>query len=157
MQFDNRQTIIKLNKRRYLSFIIYALGLIFLFFSGWFERPVLGIEKSKYVIVISLLYILYLVVSYILNYTFFSFNDEGDTYTLRFVSLRPFDSEKKSIVLQKNYFRGIKIEESFFNFKKELIVFADTKNGVVSYPPISISALSKSHVLILKKLLVYKS
>jgi hypothetical protein len=157
MQFDNRQAIIKLNKRRYLSFIFYTLGLIFLFFSDWFEKPVLGIEKPKYVIAISILYILYIGFIYIINNNFFSFCDENDTYVFKFVSLRPFDSEKKSIVLQKDYFRGIKIQESFFNFKKELIVFAETRNGVVSYPPVSISALSKSHILILKKLLVYKS
>jgi len=153
MQFDNRQIIIKLKKRRYLSFIVYSVAMILLFFTEWFKRPVLGIDKSLFVISISVIYILYSIVTYILNYNFFSFSNDNDSYIFKFVSLRPFDSEKKTIILRKNSFRGIKIKESFFKLRKEIILFTETKNGVVSYPSISISALSKKNILLLKKIL----
>jgi len=149
MQFDNKQTVIKLTKRRYLSFISYTVGLILLFFSGWFEKPVLGIDKTIYVLSISILYILYIVITFITNYNFFSFKDEEDEFVFKFVSLRPFDNKKKSIIIKKKNFRGAEIKKALFNLKIELVLFVETKRGKVSYPPISISALESKYIKVL--------
>lgn len=153
MQFDNRTSIIKLNKRRYISFISYSVLLIFVFFSGWFDKPVLKIDKSVYVIVFSLIYLVYIAVSFIINYSFVSFGDNNDAYVFKFVSLRPFDSKKKSIVIKKELFAGAQYNKSFFGLKQDLILFAKTKNGIVAYPSISISALDTKQIMALKKAL----
>lgn len=139
--------------RRYISIISYSLFMFIVFFSGWFDKPVLNIDKSVYVIAISSIYILYIIISYIINYSYISFSNDGEAFVFKFISLRPFDDKKKSIVLNKSLYKGAKIQSSFFNLKKDLLVFTQAKKGVVSYPPISISALNSKQVEMLKKAL----
>lgn len=153
MQFDNSKTVIKLNKRRYITILAYAMIMIIIFFSGWFKEPLLGIEKAIYVIVITVIYVFYIIIAYITNHSFFSFSNDGENLVFKYVSLRPFDDKRKSIILKKDLYKGAKIRIGFFNLKKELVVYAQTQNGTVAYPPISISALSAQHIMVLKNTL----
>lgn len=145
MVFDNRKIVLRLNKRRYIAILAYLVSMGFLLLSDSFKKTILGYEKSLFVIVITILYILYIVYAYIVNYNFFLYNDDGNKLIIRFVSLRPFDNKKRAIELNKNDFAGYKIKSSLFNLKQDLVVKIKTKNGIANYPPISITALSFKH------------
>ena len=149
MVFDNGKIVLKLNIRRYLSLLAYLAVIVVLVTSGLFEKPVLGISKTVYIISATSVYILYIVYAYFMNYNFFSFNDEGDKLVFRFVSLRPFDNEKRAIEIPKRDFIGFKIEKSFFNLKRDLIITIRTNKGIAKYPSISISALSEEQMNLL--------
>jgi len=149
MIFDNRNTVMRLNIRRYLVLIVYVIFTGFLILSDLFGDTILGLKKSIYILSSSILYILYIAYTYILNYKFLSYSDEGVKLTFKFISLRPFDNKKQAIEIHKKDFRAYKFEKSFFNLKQDLVLVVKTKNGVANYPPISISALSGKYKSIL--------
>ena len=150
MIFDNRHRVTKLHVMRYLSLITYLIFMGLLILSGMFNKSVFGISKNSLVIIISVVYIIYVVCVYIRNYNFFKYNDEGEKLVFRFISLRPFDNKKKSIEILKKDFSGYKIQKSVLNFKVDLILSIKTKKGVANYPPISITALTNKYKNILK-------
>lgn len=150
MFFDNRNTVLRLNKIRYIVLLIFITLISIVIWSGWFENQVLGLGKLTYSITISIIYLFYLMISYILNYNFLSYKDDGNKLLIRFVSFRPFDNAKKAIEIEKKNFGGYQVQKSFFNLKTELILNIKTKNGIAKYPPISISALTKKQVTLLK-------
>jgi len=116
------------------------MGVLIL--SDLFGNTILGYDKSIYIGSFTALYILYVVYAYLSNYTYFSFNDEGEKLTFRFASLRPFDNKKQAIEIPKKNFKGYKFQDSFFKLKQEIILLVKANNGIASYPPISIKALS---------------
>ena len=150
MHFDNRQTVLDLNKRKYLILLGYFTLIGIIFFSGLFDQPVLNLSKGTYVIAFTVLYSIYLIYTYIMNFNFFSFSDDGDKLVFKYVSMRPFDSEKKAIKINKTEFGGYEFEKSFFDLKEELILKIKTNKGLANYPPISISSLSVKQKKLLK-------
>jgi hypothetical protein len=150
MIFDNRNIVVRLTIRRYLSLLAFLIIMALLLLVNIIKRPLWGFDKSFYVIVICSIYVLYVVFTYFRSYNFFSFNDEGEKFVFRFISLRPFDNEKKAIEISKNDFGGYVLHNSFLSFKQELVLKVKTKTGVANYPPISITAISKKH----KKMLI---
>ncbi len=149
MIFDNRNIVVRLTIRRYLSLLAFLIIMAFLLLVNVIKRPLWGFDKFFYVVVTCSIYILYVVFTYFRSYNFFSFNDEGEKLVFRFISLRPFDNEKKAIEILKKDFGGYKIHKSFLSFKRELILKVKIKKGVVNYPPISITALSQKHLKML--------
>jgi len=150
MLFDNRQKVTQLNIRRYIALLVYLAGMGILILSGVFKEKVAGVDKTFVILAITLVYILYIVFAYISNYNYFSFNDESEKLIFRFVSLRPFDNEKKAIEMLKKDFHGYKIHKSLFNVKQELILLVKSKKGIAQYPGISITALNKKQLSLLK-------
>lgn len=150
MIFDNRRKVTNLNMRRYLSLIVYVIFIGLVILSGMFNKPVFDISKNFYVIIASVIYIIYLAYVYIKNYNFFKYNDEGKKIVFKFISLRPFDNKKKLIEILKKDFTGYKIQKSLLNLKVDLILSVKTKNRVANYPPISITALTNKYKNILK-------
>lgn len=150
MLFDNRHKVTQLNIRRYIALLVYLLGMGMLLLSGVFKEKVAGVDKTYIIIAITLIYILYIIFAYISNYNYFSFNDESEKLVFRFVSLRPFDNEKRAIEIYKKDFHGYKIYKSFFSIRQDLILIIKTKNGIAHYPPISITALDKKQKNLLK-------
>ncbi len=150
MIFDNRNIVLKLNIRRYLVLLVFLILMGLMLLVGIIEEPFLGKSESFYVFMICTLYIIYIIISYMRDYKFFLYNDEGEKLIFRFVSLRPFDNKKRAIEIHKKDFKGYKITKSFFNLKEDLILIVKTKNGVANYAPISITALSLKHKNLLK-------
>jgi len=150
MILDNRNIVLILNIRRYLALLVFLVLMGLILLVDIIEKPFLGMSKSFYVLIICALYVVYVIISYMRDYKFFSYNDESEKLIFRFVSLRPFDNKKQAIEIQKKYFNGYKINKSVFNFKEDLILIVKTKSGVANYPPISITALSLKQKNLLK-------
>ena len=145
MIFDNRNIIVRLNIRRYLTLLAFLVIMGLLLLMNVIRSTFWGMDKSFYVLLTCLIYILYVVFTYFRNYNFFSFNDEGEKFIFRFISLRPFDNEKRAIEISKKDFGGYEFRKSLLGFKQELILKVKTKTGVANYPPVSITAISKKH------------
>ena len=150
MILDNRNIVLRLNVRRYLTLLVFLVLMGLILLVDIIEKPFLGMNKSFYVLIICAIYIAYVIISYLRNYNFFSYNDEGEKLIFRFVSLRPFDNKKQAIEIQKKIFSGYKIDKSVFSFNQNLILTVKTKRGVANYPSISITALSSKHKDLLK-------
>ncbi|MFO7830201.1 MAG: hypothetical protein R6V23_16385 [Bacteroidales bacterium] len=151
MQFDNRNNTLKLNIRRYLVLLIFASLLGVFIFTGALEHPFWGIGKTEGIVLVVVLYALYLVVTYFINYNYLYYSDEGSKIILRFVSLRPFNSKRNAIEIPKKYYNGYIIKKSLFNLKEEIIFSIHTQKGIAKYPPISITGLTVKQKNLLKR------
>jgi Ca2+/Na+ antiporter len=150
MIFDNRKIVARLTVRRYLSLFVFLIIMALLLLLNVVKRDLWGMDRSFYVFITCTVYVFYVVYAYFRSYNFFSFNDEEEKLVFRFISLRPFDNEKKAIEIAKKDFGGYEFRKTFLGFKQELILKVKTKKGVANYPPISITAISKKHKIMLE-------
>lgn len=151
MQFDNRKNALKLNIRRYLVLLVFASTLAVLIFTNTLEKTFLGVGKTGAIVIVVSLYVIYLAVTYVINYNYIYYSDERDKIIIRFVSLRPFNSKRNAIEISKKNYHGYQIRKSLFNLKEEIIFSINTKKGIAKYPPISLTGLTINQKNLLKK------
>lgn len=149
MKLDNRAFIIRQNILKFVVLLIYATIMSVIVFTGTLELLFGYTDKITISVVISFAYLFFLMYNYNIDYNYISFSDEGTKFIFHFVSSRPLNKRPKAIEILKTKFGGYKIEKSFFGKKKEIVISVKTQNGIAKYPPINISALTKSQVIIL--------
>ncbi len=151
MQFDNKNKVLKLNMRRYIVLLFFTTIIGLLVFTRLLNNPVWVIDKTTAILITIVAYLIYIIITCIINYQYIFYSDEGAKIILKFVSLRPFDNKRNAIEISKGNYYGYKIHKSFLNLKEEIIFLVQTPNGVAKYPPVSIVALTPKQ----KKLLIY--
>ncbi|MDK2977436.1 MAG: hypothetical protein PWP52_150 [Bacteroidales bacterium] len=149
MQFDNKNKVLKLNMRRYIVLLLFTTIIVLLVFTRLLNNPVWVIDKTTAILITIVAYLIYIIITYIINYQYIFYSDEGDKIILKYVSLRPFNNKRNAIEIFKRNYSGYKICKSFLNLKEEIIFFVQTPNGVAKYPPISIAALTPKQKKIL--------
>jgi hypothetical protein len=143
MQIDNQKTTIRIWLWKMLLAIFFA-GLIILFLTTqWFNKPVLGLERSELVLITAALYLFININIYLLNLNYIYFNDDGDQIVIRYYPMRAFARRKKAIQIPKISLAGIEIKKSLFGIRKSLVLHQKTKKGVAKYPAISITSLNR--------------
>jgi hypothetical protein len=70
--------------------------------------------------------------------------DEDGKIVFRFYQLNGFSTSKLSYEIPKKEFTGFKVEKKYRNIRENIVVFRKYQGNIVNYPPISISALTKS-------------
>lgn len=142
MVIDKQKKAINLTLRKMLMAIIFASLVILILFSGWFDKPVLGIEKLYWVIIVSALYLIYILIMMIreLHYVFYS--DQGNRIVLRFYSLSPFTRRKSSIEIPKSLLGKYEYRKSWLGLKKHLILYQKVKGTLARFTPVSITSLT---------------
>lgn len=148
MQFDNKNKVLKLNMRRYIVLLIFTTIIGLLIFTRLLDN-IWGITKTIALLIAIVAYLLYVLITYVINYQYIFYSDEGDKIILKYVSLRPFDNKRNAIEISKGNYYGYKIRKSFLNLKEEIIFLIQTPNGIAKYPPISIAALTPKQKKIL--------
>ncbi len=142
MIIDKQKKAINLTLRKMLMAIIFASLVILILFSGWFNKPVLGMEKLYWVIVVAALYLFYTLIMMVreLHYVFYS--DQGDKIILRYYSLSPFTRKKSSIEIPKPLLGKYEYRKSWLGLKKHLVLYQKNKGSLARFNPVSISSLS---------------
>jgi hypothetical protein len=148
MQFDNKNKVLKLNMRRYVVLLIFTTIIGLLIFTRLLDN-IWGITKTIALLITIVAYLLYVLITYVINYQYIFYSDEGDKIILKYVSLRPFDNKRNAIEISKENYYGYKIRKSFLNLKEEINFLIQTPNGIAKYPPISIAALTPKQKKIL--------
>jgi hypothetical protein len=110
------------------------------------------LNKYHWAIIISVLYVAQNLFEYLRDYNYIYFNDEGNRILFRYIPLSPFKNRRYSIEIGKHEFHGYKIQKPSL-FKKMIVFYIKTPQGVAKYPPISISALNGDEFNQLKKAL----
>ena len=146
MTINNKRTAFKTRTRSFFLAIIAALFIIVILVSGWFENPILGMEKQHYTFIVLGIYLIISVFFYILDLNYIFYNDDGDKLIFRFSSLRIMSKTKKAYEVPKQKFLGYQVSKSFFGLKKHLILFQSQNNKKAKYPPVSISSLTKNEL-----------
>jgi len=149
MTFNNSSRIVQYNITQFVVLLVYATIMLVLVFTTTFDFLIRDMNKASLAIIISIIYLCFLMYNYIVDYNFISFSDEGSKFVFHYISTRLLNKKRKAIEITKSKFAGYKIEKSFFGKKKEIVISIKTQNGVAKYPPLSISALTKSQVILL--------
>ena len=157
MTFSNTSRIVQHNIIQFVSLLVYATIMISLIFTDYFNFLTVNINKWTIVILISIIYLGFLMYNYIIDYNFISFSDDGNKFTFHYISTRPLNKKRKAIEIPKNKFVSYKIEKLFFGIKKEIIFSVKTQHGEAKYPPLNISALNKSQIYLLTNSLKQQS
>jgi len=151
MVFDNKKTTIRIYLWKMIQAIVIVILLVGIMVSGLFEKDVLGIPKYRWVIIVTLIYVVMIVTSRLRLLNFFYFSDDGDKILIRYYPVHPLVQKKKAVQIPKIGLAGYEIRSSFFGLKKVLIIRQSVKGKVATYPSIGITALNNKEIDLLRK------
>ena len=151
MNFDNKNTTIRVYLWKMFLAIFFAVLIVFFLASEWFNKPFLGLERSGLIIIAAALYLVIIIFIYFLDLNYICFNDDGERIILRYYPIRPVGRKKRSIEIPKIAFAKYEIRRSFFYLNRSLILYQRIKKNVARYPPISITSLTKTEREMLEK------
>lgn len=156
MIIDIKRTILRKSLSKFIVLIILAILLCVLLFIPFQNSFIKNVNNNLLAIFIAVAYVIYAVYEAFRNYNYLYFSDESDKLVLRFFAPNFFTSKKNSIEIPKREFSGYSIQSFFMGYRERLILMRRTSQGVASYPPVSITALSinekNSLLLTLEKL-----
>ena len=84
MVIQNKKQTINIWLQKFIATVIFTPLVIVFSFSRFFNEPFLGIERTGWIIGISVLYIAVIVYHHILNPYFVYFNDNGEKLIIRY-------------------------------------------------------------------------
>lgn len=143
MKYDNRKNIYKIWFRKFLSVVILILLFVLFGFSDFFKSPVLGFEKTWYLIALAVFYTGLSAYNILLKPHYVYFSDNGDKIILRYYPARIINQKKHSIEILKQDFISWEVKRFFFGRAEMLFLTRRYKNSVARFPGVSLSAVRK--------------
>jgi hypothetical protein len=150
MKFDNRKNTYRIWFSKFLTTAIIASLVIIISFTDYFYTPVLGIDKSWYLIVLAIFYTGLMVYNILVKPNFVYFSDNGDKIILRYYPTRIFNRKKNSIEISKRSFVSWEIEKFLFGTCEMLYLHGKFKSGIARYPGVSLSAVNRRDSVCIK-------
>lgn len=144
MTFDNSKTIISLRIKLFLATVVLMAYLALAYIIKLIRFPLLGLSDSVWTVILIAVWVILAFIPMVLNYQFISYSDEGDFIVFRYFTAGIVGGKKNSVEINKLTFSGYKIETRFFGLIESISLFQKIQRGVAKYPPVYISALSKS-------------
>lgn len=143
MKFLNEDDQYKVKLLKVIYFVLLSISIAVLYATYFFDNNFPKIKKEYFLISFISLYVIINIVRLIMRYSYFYFDDDTPNLTFRFFHLVPFGAKRLAFSIPKRAFYDFKIEKNFFGFRKDLILFQKTKEKIINYPPISLSAVKK--------------
>lgn len=145
MIIDNKARVIKNRKMLLMQPIILILLIAILLFSNIWIYPIFGVSRYHVIVLLCIVYVALVIVSYIRDYGYFYFNNQGDSLVFRYYSLKPFsfNAQHKQIEIKKESFKKYELQTKWFGLKECIIIYQKVGGKIAKYPSISISAISK--------------
>ncbi len=155
MTFDNNKALYSVMRVELIASIIF-MGTFSISFLDVYKSKLLPLEGYQFALLIAAIFLLLALMWYNIKYSYFSI-DTSDGILIKYFRITPkfITPKPKMVNIPKSTYVKYQIKKSFFGLRTELILFQKTKKGVVSYPPIYISALNKEEIRKLKTALQY--
>jgi len=146
MKFDNEQTVIKIQMQKRILAVLSAVLIALLFFTTFFKtlNTLTGLPRYFFVILFISFFLLFYLYHLVAASAFISFSDEESKIVLRYYQLNLFSSGKMSYEIPKRDFTGYKVEHKYWKMRGNLVLSRVYQGSVVRYPPVPITALTKS-------------
>lgn len=156
MKFDNGTALYRIMKKELITTLVFA-AVFSISFLDIYKTPFLPLEGYQFAILITLFFLLVAFFWYGKNYSYFSFDNTGENIIIKYFRITPkiFQTKPKMIRIPKSSFAKYTIKTSFMGARKALFLFQKTKQGIVKYPPIYITALSPDEIKKLESALQY--
>ena len=129
------------NNKKQLSFLkksLMVLGLTMLLAMA----ATIFLQQFEIVIVLSALFVVGVVLTRILNFSYLYLQLENEKLMIRFYSLFSVDRDYESIEFPVASLRRVEVKKYLFGLKWDLHLSVRLKQGLAGYPPICLSALS---------------
>ena len=143
MLIENTNTAMRIWVRNMISTIVLCLSLIVLYMAHLLEDPVLGIGQFELTLFLSIIYLYLVLTPIILKYQFVYVSLEENKISIKYYTMGFIPGARKSYEFPASEFYRFELEKSFFNLRKNIIVFRKVKKGIAKYPPISLTGLKE--------------
>ncbi len=141
MTSDNSKSVINQKILKRTAIILYLAFLVLSLAANIIKFPLLGMSKTVWLIITTVVFLVIILVPVILNYQYIYFSDEGNMLIFRYYSTGIVPGNKNSVEIEKKSFSGFTIDKSFFGLIQSVTLYQRMREGVAKYPPIHISAL----------------
>lgn len=141
MTIDNGKSVIHQKILKRTVIILYLTFLVLSFAASIIRFPFLGMTKTTWLMLATLIFLIILLIPIVLNYQYIFFTDEGNMLVFRYYSTGLVTGNKNSVEIEKRTFSGFTIDKSLFGLIQSITLYQRMKEGVAKYPPIHISAL----------------
>jgi hypothetical protein len=157
MTIDTQRTVIKIQLRRLIAIIVYALIFVIIIVFGSRQSDFLGMNQYQEALILTAVFALAFIAEALMEFNYIFFSDDDDRIVLRYFSLSFLNKKKNSIEIPKNRFSGYILSETLFGYKKKITLRQQIKDIDAKYPAVSITALNKDQTeKLLKALDRYK-
>ncbi|MEN8156512.1 MAG: hypothetical protein ABFS10_06150 [Bacteroidota bacterium] len=146
MKVDNQRNTYRIWIRRLVTAILFTMSTLILIFLPWFEESEFFLAKYHVIILIAVIYIATNVFNTLKIPHFVHYSDQGEMIILRYYPLSLFTSRKNSIEIPKQQFVKYELRPFFMGEYQKIVLYQNFRNRVVSYPPISLSAVDKDDI-----------
>jgi hypothetical protein len=143
MRIDNKRNTYRIWIRRLIMAILFTLLIILMIFIPWFEDREFWLTEYHVIILIAVIYVVINVMNSMKSPNYISYSDHGEMILFRYYPLNLFNSRKNSIEIPKQQFVKYELKKFYFGRKEKIILYQNFRNRIVSYPPISLSALEE--------------
>lgn len=134
-------------QKRLLAVVVATIAILFnttriyVYVVEWTRIP-----RPVWTIAFVLTFFVFYIYHLIAASSFIFYDDEDGKIILRSYQLNMFNTSKNSYEIPKSELKGFSIKESYWNLKKEIILYRKHQGKVVIYPPVSISLLHEKEL-----------
>ena len=151
MTIENQKTVIRIFLRKMLIAIITVVIIVSMLATNLFKPELMGITQYQWIVLVTAIYILLIVGSWLRGLNYFYFNDKGDKLIIRYYAIRPLGRRKRAVQIPKTALAKYEIIKTNLGLKKVLILHQHIKKNVAKYPSIGITSLTRDELSRLEK------
>lgn len=144
MIIDTKKTVIRVQLRRFLQLLVFCVVLLVLLFA--LKKPPYeywGLTRYHWAMILVGVYGLSLLIENLLELNYIYFSDQEDRLVFRYFSMSMMNNKKHSVEIPKDKFRGYTILNDFYGLRKRIVLKQVLTKSEATYPPVSLSALSR--------------
>src|SRR5665811_1365960 len=143
MTFDNSKTIISMRIKLFGATVVLLAYLAMAYVIKLIKFPLLGMGDTPWTVILIAIWVSLAFMPMVLNYQYISYTDDGDFIIFRYFTAGIVGGKKNSVEINKISFAGYKTETRFLGMVHNIILYQKFQEGIATYPPIYISALSR--------------
>jgi hypothetical protein len=144
MTLDNGKRIVLLRLIAFITTVLYVLYVFLAYFQKIFRKVMSEESLTILTVFVTVIFLLVLFWPAIMKYRYVFFSADERTVTLRWYKTGLMPGESKSIEIPAVRFAGYKITRKGMGLFHYLTLFQQVQGRKAAYPPVSITALSKT-------------
>jgi len=144
MTLDNGKRIVLLRLIAFITTIMYVLYVFLAYFPKSFRKVMSDESLMILTVVVTVIYLGILFWPAIMRYRYLYFSADERTVTLRWYKTGLMPGESKSIQIPVDRFAGYEIITKGMGLYRYITLFQQVQGRRAAYPPVSITALSKT-------------
>jgi hypothetical protein len=144
MTIDNGKRIVLLRLTAFITTVVYVLYIFLAYFPKVFRKVMSDETLTIVTVAVTALYLLLLFWPAIRQYRYIFFSADEKTVTLRWYKTGLMPGESRSIEIPSGRFAGYEITTGAGGLYSYLTLYQQVQGKRAAYPPVCITALSKS-------------